>query len=145
MQINSLKIEPQKFAFFCVLGILITEQFIISRIQKMKTVQEQMQDFAKLTLEEKKKVVFDVVKWIKDVNKDTKYLYETLPTLKTIDDELLTIIYKNIAEVSDQMSQWMKVTEIKNIDIMRAKIHRIQELEALDRAKENPDDLLKNL
>lgn len=111
----------------------------------MKTVQEQMQDFAKLTLEEKKKVVFDVVEWIKDVNKDTKYLYETLPTLKTIDDELLTIIYKNIAEVSYQMSQWMKVTEIKNIDIMRAKIHKIQELEALDRAKENPDDLLKNL
>ncbi len=133
----------QNFTFWIYLRI---EQFIISRIQKMKTVQAQMQDFAKLTLEEKKKVVFDVIEWIKDVNNDTKYLYETLPTLKTIDDELLTTIYQNVAEVSEQVSKWIKVTEIKNIDIMRAKIHKIQEMEALDRAKEwDPDDLLKNL
>jgi hypothetical protein len=111
----------------------------------MKTVQQQMEDFGKLAFEEKKEIVFAVVQGIKDVNDDTRYLYATLPTIKNIDEDLLTTIYQNVAEVAEQIRKWMKVDAIKNIDIIRQKIQKIQELEAIDRAKENPEDLLKDL
>jgi hypothetical protein len=76
----------------------------------MKTVDQQMEDFKKLSLQEKKEIVFKMFDELKDINDNFKYVYENLPTIE-ITDTLMDDLYKDLAELAEEKRSAIKVIE----------------------------------
>ncbi len=110
----------------------------------MATIQQQIDAFKILSFQERQDIVLDIFKDIKDTNPNFKYIYETLPTLQP-NEWLINDLYEEVTRLAEEKNQTIKTIETNKISKIADYIKRIKELEALDRAKENPEELLKNI
>lgn len=107
----------------------------------MKTVDQQMEDFKKLSLQEKKEIVFKMFDELKDINDNFKYVYENLPTIE-ITDILMESLYRDLAELAEEKRSAIKSIEWNKIEKMNNRIKEIQRLEKEASAKDDPEQIL---
>jgi len=110
----------------------------------MATVQEKIDIFKQLNYQEKYDIVFGMITELKDTNQNYKYIYETLPTL-TANEPLLDSLYEDLTKLWEEKKDAIKDRETEKIMQMADYIRKIHDREAEERAKENPDDILKNI
>lgn len=110
----------------------------------MSTVQEQIDAFKQLNYQEKYDIVFGMITELKDTNQNYKYIYETLPTLDP-NEQLLDNLYEDLTKLWEEKKDAIKDIETEKISKMADYIRKIHDMEAEERAKENPDDVLKKI
>lgn len=110
----------------------------------MATIEKQLETFKSLSFNERQAIVLGMLKELKETNSNFKYIYETLPTLKP-NEWLINDLYEDLAKLAEEKKEAIKNIEKDKISKITDYIKRIQEAEAEDRSKEDPEALLKNL
>ena len=110
----------------------------------MTAVQQQMDTFKTLSFAERQDIVLGMLKELKETNENFRYIYETLPILQP-NEKLINDLYEDLTTLAEEKKAAIKDLEANKISKMSDYIKKIQELEAQDRAKENPEDLLDTL
>jgi hypothetical protein len=77
-------------------------------------IEKVVEEFKKLKFEKRKEIVLNLLKTLKEKNKNFEYAYTTLSKKEIVDDGLLEKVYKELIILSNKKSE-----EIKNLDIKK--------------------------
>ena len=111
----------------------------------MLDIKQRISEFSKLDYEYKKNTLIEMLSWLKDSDENFAKLFDILKTHKNLEANLLDSIYSDILEFADAIKNWEMWVQIYKINLLGQKIKKIQELENLEREKENPEMLLNQI
>jgi DNA-binding ferritin-like protein len=111
----------------------------------MDTIAERILEFSKIPLEEKKTKLIAMTQELKDLDPVFSDIYINLQNNTNLADNLLNEIYQDILELAEAIKNNDKARVMTKIQSMQATIQKIHDMEAVDRTKEHPEDLLNQL
>jgi hypothetical protein len=79
-------------------------------------IEKVVEEFKKLKFEKRKEIVLNLLKTLKEKNKNFEYAYTTLSKKEILDDGLLERVYKELIILSNKKSEEIKNLDIKKID-----------------------------
>lgn len=111
----------------------------------MKTVQQKMEEFKKLTHDERYQIVLEMLKILKDGNANFKYVYDNIQTLQHPSDHLLEVIYQEVIELADRKRKENAKLEMNSFVKIKKHVDEIKKKEEEEMKAEDPDGLLENM
>lgn len=105
-----------------------------------------IEEFSKLSFEDKKKkliLILEDLKWLRPTFDEVLDATKNNPN---VDEEFLVWCYGDIMTLADNVQKSDRELKMNNIaDTLKDKMKKLHDRENVERAQENPEDLLSNI
>ena len=108
-------------------------------------IQERIQEFSELPFEKQKAKLIAMLGQLEDPEWFFQKVLKTIETSDQITSEQLIDVYKDIIEFGEELQNITKQEAQDLMNKLHQKILDLHKQEELERAEENPDDLLNNI
>lgn len=105
----------------------------------MATTQERLEEFKKLSFEDQKARLLQMLDWLKEADEIFAQLSDIVQNNGKVDSDFLSWTYQDIVLFADAISENDKQKSQDVLSSLQEKIKKLHEIEDTERAKENPD------
>ena len=110
----------------------------------MFNIEQKMKEFSNKSYDERLRISTNIITNLKDRgNAQAQEIFDIMSDLDEVPDDLLNAIYKDYSKSVERIKQERIQWDLHNFEKARNHIKNMREVEARERAEENPDWLLE--
>ena len=108
-------------------------------------IKKQVEQYKILPYTKKREKILEMLRQLQRTHEIFALFYKTISSLRAIPEQILVFLYQSIFEIAASIKKWNKLDAEEKTKKVGEVLMSIKKEEEMEREKESPDSMLKNI